>query len=109
MHWLGVQPWDHLINQIMKSVSGRMEDKEARDNMMEHWMTTWRKHPHRIGEKEMQCAALINVGAGAGSVGAALQAFTHRIAASPDRYRRLREELDGAAKRNELDAIPRWG
>ncbi|MCJ1248190.1 hypothetical protein MMC30_005407 [Trapelia coarctata] len=96
------------IGEYLESVSGRMADKEAQDDMMEHWMATWRKHPHRMGETEIQCAALVNLGAGAGSVGAVLQAFTQRIAASPDRYRRLREELDGAASRDELDAIPSW-
>jgi len=71
-------------------------------------MSTWRKNPHRMGEKEVQCAALMNLGAGAGTVGAALQASKHRITTSPSGYRRLREELDSAARRSELDAIPSW-
>jgi cytochrome P450 len=108
MTWLEVQPGIHLVGLTLKGIKDRLTDREARDDMIEHWISMRRKHPDRMEEKEVQRAATANLGAGAGSVGTALQAFFHCIGKDRTRLKCLQEELDAATARNELDPVGSW-
>jgi cytochrome P450 len=85
-----------------------MADEHARDDMIGHWIITQRKHPDRMEEKEIQGGATANLGAGAGSMGTALQAFVHCIAKDRIRLKRLQVELDATTARNELGSVASW-
>jgi cytochrome P450 len=83
-------------------------DEEARDGMIELWITTRRKYPERMEEREIQGAATANLGAGAGSLDTTLQAFLHCATKDRVRLRRLQDELDAAKANNELAPIAIW-
>jgi cytochrome P450 len=108
MLWLGVQPWNHLINLTLQTIKDRTSDSKAKDDMIDHWISTYRRHPERMEEKEIQDAVTNNLGAGAGSVGTALQAFIHCAAKDRSRLERLQHEFDSATVSNELDSVPSW-
>lgn len=75
-----------------------MADDKVREDMIEQWITAYRKHPDSV-EKEIQGAATNNLGAGTGNVGTAFSAFVHCIAKDHTHLQPLQNELDAAIGR----------
>lgn len=69
---------------------------------MEHWLDMWQKHPDRMDEKEIFCAAISNIAAGSDTINATIQAFFYHLLKNPRHLARLRQEIDAAHARGEL-------
>ena len=106
LRWLDFQPSMHTFDTCMAAVKARKNNPEARDDMMEHWLSAWRKYPDRMQEKEVLSAALSSMGAGGDTISSALQAFVYLLLKNPTHLWTLRREIDDAHARGELSKIP---
>ena len=106
--WFRIQPKSHLLDLTLSSIAYRKADPEPKNDMIEHWIRTRRKYPDRMGDLEIHGASAANLGAGADTVAAVLQAFMYSIAKDKGRLHVLRQELDAATARGELDSIVTW-
>lgn len=63
------------------------------------------KYPDRMAENEIFAAAVANIGAGADTTSATLQAFFYYLLRNPQYLQRLREEIDTASANGQLSRI----
>lgn len=105
LRWLDFQPSEHTYQTCVASVNKRKANPEARVDMMEQWMNTLAKHPDRMKEKDILCAAAANLGAGGDTVAITLQAFFYLLLKNPVYLDRLRQEIDSSHARGELSEI----
>ena len=97
LRWLDFQPSEHSYNTCVECVAMRKRNKEARVDMMEHWMQQRAKYPDRMTERDIFCTAIMNLGAGGETVGSVLQAiFYFLLKADPVHMLRLQQEIDAA-------------
>ena len=106
--WLRIQPKSHLLDLTLSSIASRKADTKPKNDMIEQWIRTRAKYPDRMDDIEIHGASASNLGAGADSVAAVLQAFMYSISRDKGRLERLLEELDGATVQNQLDPIASW-
>lgn len=64
--------------------------------MIQQWIDMRVKYPDRMQEKEILAAAVANIGAGADTISATLQALFYNLLRNKEALRELREEIDGA-------------
>jgi len=105
LRWLDFQPNEHTYQTCVASVNKRKANPEARVDMMEQWMNTLAKHPDRMKEKDIFCAAAANLGAGGDTMAITLQAFFYLLLKNPFYLDRLRQEIDSSQARGELSEI----
>ncbi|MCJ1251932.1 hypothetical protein MMC30_009170 [Trapelia coarctata] len=105
LRWLDFQPNEHTYQTCVASLNKRKANPEARVDMVEQWMSTLAKHPDRMKEKDILCAAAANLGAGGDTVAITLQAFFYLLLKNPLYLDRLRQEIDGSQARGELSKI----
>lgn len=98
----GLRPMNHLEATAKSAIEARQKNPEVRKDMMEQWLEMRRNHPERMEEKEIFCAAVLNIAAGSDTVSATIQAFFYYLLKNPKYYNRLQEELDSAQARGEL-------
>lgn len=97
LRWLDFQPNEHTFNTTLEAIAAREKNHEATIDMMGQWTAQQGRHPDRMTEKEILCAAIANLGAGGGTMGSVLQAFFYfLLKEDPVHLRRLREEIDTA-------------
>lgn len=107
--WLGLTlPTTHVVDTTLHAIASRDKDEEARGDMIEQWMVAYHKHPATMEKKEIFGVALANIGAGADTVSAALQAFIYCISKDSNRRAILQNELDHATTRGELSPVASW-
>ena len=106
LRWLDFQPSMHTFDTCMAAVEARKSNPEVRNDMMEHWLDSWRKHPERMREREVLCAALTSMGAGGDTISAALQAFVYLLIKNPKHMGTLQKEIDDAHACGELSRFP---
>jgi cytochrome P450 len=100
--WLNLQPSMHIFDTTLAAVERRSKNDEARKDMLEQWKETRAKFPERMEEKEILAAAVVNVGAGADTISATLQAFFYCLLRNQAAFKRLREEIDEAQAKGPL-------
>ena len=106
LRWLNFQPKEHTFNTTLKAVAARKRNTEARVDMMEQWKDQQRRHPDRISEHDILCAAIANLGAGGDTVGSVLQAFFYFLLKEDPLYlQNLREEIDNAETAGLLSPV----
>lgn len=106
LRWLDFHPKEHTFNTTLRAVAARKENPETRVDMMEQWMEQQRRHPDRMTEHDVLCAAISNLGAGGETVGSVLQAFFYSLLKEdPIHLRRLRDEIDNAEAAGLLSPV----
>ena len=75
LRWLDFHPKEYTFNTTLKAIAARKENPETRADMMEQWMRQQARHPDRMTEHDVLCAAIANLGAASETVGSVLQAF----------------------------------
>ncbi|KAL4746876.1 hypothetical protein BDW72DRAFT_206983 [Aspergillus terricola var. indicus] len=95
MSRLGLIPASHLFDTCLAAIESRKKNPEARNDMMERW-------------EEIFAAAAANVGAGAETVSASLQALVYYLSKDLVCLRRLQAELDRAQARGELSTVVKY-
>lgn len=97
LRWLDFQPNEHTYNTAVTSVAARKAHTSPRADMMQLWLDQRQKHPERFSEREMFSNVIATLGAGAGTVGSALEAFFYYLLKEDPVYlQRLRREIDSA-------------
>lgn len=94
--YLGLAPTMHIMDTCIRAVDARSKNDKSRKDMIEQWMDTRKNHPERMEEKEVLAAATVNIGAGADTVSAVLQAFFYYLLRNEEAWLQLRREIDGA-------------
>jgi cytochrome P450 len=94
--YFNLQPTMHIFDTCLAAVDARSKNDKVRKDMIEQWMDMRKKYPDRMEEKEILAAAVANIGAGADTVSATLQALFYNLLKNPDALIKLREEVDGA-------------
>jgi len=94
--YLNLQPTMHIFDTCLAAVDARSKNDKVRKDMIEQWMDMRKKHPDRMEEKEILAAAVANIGAGADTVSATLQALFYNLLRNEEALIKLREEIDGA-------------
>ncbi|TVY54619.1 Cytochrome P450 monooxygenase [Lachnellula cervina] len=94
--YLNLQPTMHIFDTALAAVDRRSKNDKVRKDMIEQWMEMRKKHPERMEEKEILAAAVANIGAGADTVSATLQALFYNLLRNEEALIQLREEIDGA-------------
>ncbi|PMD32987.1 cytochrome P450 [Hyaloscypha variabilis F] len=94
--YLNLQPTMHIFDTCLAAVDARSKNDKVRKDMIEQWIDMRKKHPDRMDEKEILAAAVANIGAGADTVSATLQALFYNLLRNEETLRKLREEIDGA-------------
>ena len=100
--WLNLQPSMHIFDTTLAAVERRSRNDDVRRDMLEQWKDTRAKFPDRMEEKEILAAAVVNVGAGADTISATLQAFYYYLLRNQAAWDKLRAEIDGAQAKGEL-------
>ncbi|KAL2817512.1 cytochrome P450 [Aspergillus cavernicola] len=108
MSTLGLIPASHLFDTCVAAIDARKKNPEARNDMMERWLNVRNTHPERMTDAEVFAAAAANVGAGAETVSASLQALIYYLLQNPMYLRRLQNELDMAQVRGELSPVVQY-
>ncbi|KAL2807762.1 cytochrome P450 [Aspergillus granulosus] len=108
MSTLGLIPASHLFDTCVAAIDSRKKNPEARNDMMERWLNVRNSHPERMTDEEVFAAAAANVGAGAETVSASLQALVYYLLRHPVYLNRLQSELDAAQERGELSEIVQY-
>jgi hypothetical protein len=108
MSTLGLIPASHLFDTCVAAIDSRKKNPEARNDMMERWLNIRNTHPDRMTDNDVFAAAAANVGAGAETVSASLQALVYYLLRNPVYLHRLRAELDEAQQRGELSRIVQY-
>lgn len=103
--WLNLQPSMHIFETCLAALDARSKSDTVRKDMLEQWKETRRKHPDRMEEKEILAAAVANIGAGADTISATLQAFFYYLLQDQRAWTRVRAEVDEAHSRGELSDI----
>ena len=97
LRWIDFQPTEHTYNTAVENVEKRKAHTDPRPDMMGHWLAQHRKHPTRFTEKNMFSNVTMTVGAGASTVGSALEAFFYLLLKEDSKYMgRLQAEIDNA-------------
>jgi len=97
LRWINFQPNEHTYNTAVTSVTTRKAHTSSRVDMMQFWLEQRQKHPERFSEREMFSNVIATLGAGAGTVGSALEAvFYFLLKEDPIYLQRLRQEIDSA-------------
>jgi hypothetical protein len=94
--YLNLQPTMHIFDTALAAVDARSKNDKVRKDMIEQWMDMRKKHPDRMEEKEILAAAVANIGAGADTVSATLQALFYNLLGNDDALLKLRAEIDNA-------------
>lgn len=94
--YFNLQPTMHIFDTCLAAVAKRSTNDKVRKDMIQQWMDVLAKHPERMDEKEILGAAVANVGAGADTVSATLQALVYNMIRNEKLLKELRDELDGA-------------
>lgn len=104
---LGLQPNQHIFDTTLATIKSRKENPEVRRDMVEQWTERYAavKDKGLMEEKEILCAAIANIGAGADTVSATMQAVFHFLIRSPEWYAKLQKEIDDAFERGELGTV----
>ncbi|KAL4940007.1 hypothetical protein BDV06DRAFT_213837 [Aspergillus oleicola] len=105
MSRLGLLPASHTFDTAVAAIESRKKNPEALNDMMERWLSVRNSHPDRMSEDDVFAAAAANVGAGAETVSASLQALVYYLLKYPAYLRRLQEELDAAQVKGELSPL----
>lgn len=100
--WLGLQPTMHIFDTALAAVERRTKNDKVRKDMIEQWMVMRRKYPERMEEKEILAAAVANIGAGADTVSATLQALVYYLLRNEEAMKKLREEIDTVEWKGEV-------
>ncbi|KAL2787917.1 cytochrome P450 [Aspergillus keveii] len=108
MSTLGLIPASHLFDTCVAAIDTRKKNPEARNDMMERWLNARNTYPDRMTDNDVFAAAAANVGAGAETVSASLQALVYYLLRNPVYLDRLRAELDAAQQRGELSRIVQY-
>lgn len=103
--WLNLQPSNHIFDTALRAVEARSSNPDKRKDMMEQWLDTRRKFPDRMEEKELLAGAVVNVGAGADTISAAMQSFFYFLIRNPKYMQKLRSEIDAAQGRGQLSNV----
>ncbi|KAJ9667672.1 hypothetical protein H2201_002207 [Coniosporium apollinis] len=103
--WLNLQPSMHIFETCLAALDARSKSDTVRKDMLEQWKETRRKHPDRMEEKEILAAAVANIGAGADTISATLQALFYYLLQNQQAWTRVRAEVDEAHSRGELSDI----
>jgi cytochrome P450 len=96
IEYFNLQPSMHIFETCLAAIDARSKNDEVRRDMMEQWMDMRKKHPDRMEEKEILAGAVVNIGAGADTVSATLQALFYNLLRNKEVLSRLREEIDSA-------------
>ncbi|RAK96825.1 cytochrome P450 [Aspergillus ibericus CBS 121593] len=102
---LGLQPSSHIFDTCLAAIDRRKKNSNVRRDMMERWLQTRRQYPDRMDESEVFGAAVANIGAGADTTSATLQAFFYYLIHHPQYLQKLQEEIDGAHSRGDLSRV----
>ncbi|KAL4899289.1 hypothetical protein BDW74DRAFT_183821 [Aspergillus multicolor] len=109
---LGLIPASHLFDTCVSAIGARKRNPDARDDMMARWLHTRNTYPDRMAENEVFAAAAANVGAGAETVSASLQALMYYLLKTERRglgyLRRVQRELDKAQREGKLSDIVQY-
>ncbi len=104
--WLDFHPKEYTFNTTLKAIAARKENPEARADMMEQWMRQQARHPDRMTEHEVLCAAIANLGAASETVGSVLQAFFYLLLKEdPLHLQKLHEEINTADAAGRLSRV----
>lgn len=99
---LGLQPSSHIFDTAVDALERRKKNPEVRRDMVAQWMSVRNKDPDRMAEGEIFAGAVVNIGAGAETMSASLQAFFYYLIRHPQHLSRLKQEIDEADARGEL-------
>ncbi|KAH8648146.1 cytochrome P450 [Tricladium varicosporioides] len=94
--YLNLQPTMHIFDTCLMAVDTRSKSDKVRKDMIQQWMDMRTKHPDRMEEREILAAAVANIGAGADTVSATLQALFYNLLRNKEVLLELRKEIDGA-------------
>ncbi|KAE8148707.1 cytochrome P450 [Aspergillus avenaceus] len=102
---IGLQPSSHIFDTCLAAIEQRKNNPAARLDMMERWLHVRHQYPDRMAEAEIFGAAVANIGAGADTTSATLQAFFYYLIRHPWYLQRLRHEIDEAHARGDLSDV----
>ena len=94
--WLNLQPTMHIFDTCLAAVDARSHNDMIRKDMIQQWIDMEAKHPERMEKKEILAAAVANIGAGADTVSATLQALVYYMLRNKSLIGELQDELDAA-------------
>lgn len=102
---IGLQPSSHIFDTCLAAIDSRKKNPDVRLDMMERWLHVRREYPDRMDEAEVFGAAVANIGAGADTTSATLQAFFYYLLRHPQYLQKLRQEVDEAHTRGDLSHV----
>ena len=102
LDYFGLRPIHHLEETTKAAIASRQSNPKVRRDMMQHWLDTREKHPERMEERDIFCAAITNVAAESYTASATLQAFFYHLLKNMQHWNRLQWEIDEAQARGEL-------
>lgn len=104
IEYFNLQPSMHIFETCLAAIDARSKNDEVRKDMIENWMDMRKKHPDRMEEKEILAGAVVNIGAGADTISATLQALFYNLIRNKVILESLRQEIDSAS----LSIVPSY-
>lgn len=93
---IGLQPSSHIFDTCLAALDARKDNQEIRNDMVNRWLSVRREYPDRMEESEVLGAAVANIGAGADTTSATLQAFFYNLLRNTKYLHKVRGEIDAA-------------
>lgn len=104
--WIFLLPMGQLFTRTLTAIEKRMQNSDARYDMLSHWLDAHKKHPDKLSFRQIVAQANVSVGAGGEPVSTAIQSFVYHMIQHPASWQRLRDSIDEAqAKGLCLDRV----
>ncbi|KAH9905052.1 cytochrome P450 [Xylariomycetidae sp. FL2044] len=96
---LQILPVGHIVNTSRSALQDRAKNPDASFDMAAHWFRGVEKAKQDrfdFNERHLLAAAVSNLGAGSDTVSCTLQTFVYFVHRQPDRWNRVRDEIEEA-------------
>ncbi|EED11729.1 cytochrome P450, putative [Talaromyces stipitatus ATCC 10500] len=102
---IGLQPSSHIFDTCLAAIDARKHNPEVRNDMMEQWLSARRKYPDLMEESEVFGAAVANIGAGADTTSATLQALFYYLLRNSKYLKKVRDEIEAVLGRGPYESV----
>ncbi|KAK7750867.1 hypothetical protein SLS62_007266 [Diatrype stigma] len=94
--WLQILPIGYIYDTVIKAISERQRNPDARFDVVAHWFKMLQEHPERLNLRNIQSQATNSISAGADTVSTALQACIFFTMKHPKVLARVQGEIQTA-------------
>ncbi|KAH8651070.1 cytochrome P450 [Xylariales sp. PMI_506] len=102
MTWTQLLPVGHIVNTAITALADRRANLDANFDMAAHWFRGVDKAKKEgyanFSERHVLAAAVSNLGAGSDTVSCGMQTFVYHMIHHPQRWQRVRDEIDAALR-----------